>query len=1058
MIINSMNQFLYKSITICSLWFLAAYTTIVAQDPCIHPDTLKAEKLYQQGKKSFGLGNLDSALIYMTTAKNIYIGINCWDKAVHMSRNMVTICARSKRTEQVQSNLIEGLAIANEYLSDSSLHKGKIFASRGQIDMSLGNLDSAQWYLKKSVQIYENIKAWEDYVKMNRELARLSYYQQDFAAMEQYLDQAYECTRKQLEGDKQHIQALLQLYGALYYRNGNYEKALEKNIDGLDAVLQNMSTQTDSILVASFYNNIGLLYIEIGDIYNAEDYCKNALNFSKRLKDNYKAATIYLNLGEFFKIQEEPEKAYNYYLKGLDILKDAKNKSERELNRSYINFNNGIGEVGPAINRHRQAFEALMRNLEIHKTEVFKQEETSRMLGLYYAERGADEQALSYFQKSLNKNKSLYGKRHPLVARCYSHIGQTYTKLGQSKKALEAFDKGKRALAIDYGSEYLGERPEVVMVSDKEVMLDILEGEAQQLYADKATLRAYSTIQNALVLIDEMRRIFKAKQSKQFLVQRMIPAYELAINLALELHESTTDRSYLEEAFRLVEKSKAMLLLEALKTEEARNFGDVPADLLLEERRLAREIVKSEKKIFEAQIAKQKDKIEEGQQELLSLRRAFSKLEITLETNYKEYYDLKYKEKIAKLNEVQAHLDGKSALLEFFVGNKEVFVFSVHSDSVWVHRVAIDSTFGESVKVLRNSLVNLKFIMKDVKIAYLVFARNAHRVYKKYIQPCLKEGVDRLIIVPDGFFNYIPIDVLLTEEPDYTNIDFAKLPYMIRKYKVLYEYSASLMLLTRPKVKTNGKILGMASIYDDKMANDLDNDQHQKSIRLGINDLPGARKEVEMLKDNYKGDFFLGAKANELQFKKMIAKKNYSVVHLAMHGWVDDFRPEYSNLVFTYTPDSLEDDLLHAYELTLLNLETDLVVLSACETGFGKYERGEGVVSLGRGFMYAGARSLIMTLWSINDQATAVLIDNLYRELANKKPIEEALRTTKLAYLDRVSDISAHPFFWGGFIMVGDPSPIEIKSVTDWIGWILYSVLGLSVLGLIYLLLSKPRV
>lgn len=1052
-----MNKVLYKSLTICILWLFVAYNVTSAQSPCDHPDTLKAENLYQQGKKAYGEGDLDSALAYMTTAKNTYINIACWEKAVHMSRNMVTICARSKRTEQVQSNLTEGLTIANEQLSDSSLQKGKMFASRGQIDMSLGHLDSAQLYLNKSVQIYENIYAWEDYVKMNRELARLSYYQQDFATMEKYLDLAYGCTRKQLGGDKQHIQALLQLYGALYYRNGNYEKALEKNIGGLDAVLQNMSTRTDSILVASFYNNIGLLYIEIGDIYNAEDYCKNALNFSKRLKDNYKAATIYLNLGEFFKLQEEHEKAYNYYLKGLDMLKGAKNQSVKELNRSYINFNNGIGEVGPAINRHKQAFEALMRNLEIHKTEVFKQEETSRMLGLYYAERGAHEEALSYFQKSLHKNKSLYGKRHPLVARCYSHIGQTYGKLGESSKGLEAFDKGKEALVIDYGSEYLGERSEIVMVSDKEIMLDLLEAEAGQLAVDGAVLRAYSTVQNALVLIDEMRKIFKAKQSKQFLVQRMIPAYELAISLALQLNESTGDRSYLQEAFRLVEKSKAMLLLEALKTEEARNFGDVPADLLLEERRLAREIVKSEKKIFEAQMAKQKDKVEQGQQELLELRRAFSKLEENLETNYKEYYELKYKEKIAKLKEVQAHLDGQSGLLEFFVGNKEVYVFSVYSDSVWVHRVAIDSSFGEGIAVLRNSLVNLKFIMKDTKIAYLIFSRNAHKIYKTYIEPCLKEGVDRLIIIPDGLFNYIPMDVLLTKEPDYSNTNFAKLPYMIRKYKVLYEYSASLMLLSRPTVKTNGKILGMASIYDDKMANDLDDDRHQKSIRLGIKDLPGARKEVEMLKDKYKGDFFLGKDANESQFKKMTKHKKYAVVHLAMHGWVDDFRPEYSNLVFTYTPDSLEDDLLHAYELTLLDLETDLVVLSACETGFGKYERGEGVVSLGRGFMYAGARSLIMTLWPINDQATAVLIDNLYKELANKKPIEEALRTTKLAYLDRVSDISAHPFFWGSFIMVGDPSPIEIKAVTDWVGWILYSILGLSVLGLLGMLIIKPR-
>ncbi|MCP4442176.1 MAG: CHAT domain-containing protein [Aureispira sp.] len=1052
-----MNQFLYKYTAILICWIGLGQMTMVGQYDCVHPDTIIAQSLYQQGKVAFSQGNLDSALVYMEAAKESYKTIECWEQAVHMLRNIVTICARSNRAEQVQENLMEGLAIANEYLSDSSLHKAKIFASRGQIDMSLGNLDSAKWYLEKSVEITEKVESWSDFVKMNRELARLSYYQQDFVSMEQYLDKAYNCAREKLSGNSKQIQAVLQLYGALYYRNGNYEKALEKNIGGLDAILKNMSSRSDSILVASFYNNIGLLYIEIGDIYNAEDYCKNALNFSKRLKDNYKASTIYLNLGEFFKLKGQEEKAYNYYLKGLDLLKYAKDKSISAINRSYINFNNGIGEVGPSINRHKMAFEALMRNVEIHKKEVFKREETYRILGLYYSKMKANKEALSYFNKALKENQKLYGEQHPLVARCYSHIGTTYGNMGESEKSLEVFEKGKAALMIDYGSEYLGERPEVVMVSDKEIMLDLLESKAKQLYNDKALLRAYSAIQNALILIDEMRKGFKAEGSKLFLVQRMIPAYELAIDLALQLNKTSGDKTYLEEAFRLIEKSKAMLLLEALKTEEARTFGDVPEDLLLEERRLAREIVKSEKKLFEAQIAKQKDKMESVQQDLLELRRESSKLQATLETNYKEYYELKYKEKIAKLEEVQESLDGQTGLLEFFVGNKQILIFSVYSDSVWVHSVPVDPSFEESITVLRNSLVNLKFIMKDTKAAYLIFATNAHRIYTKYIEPCLKKDISRLIIVPDGLFNYIPMDVLLTEKPDHTMVDFAALPYVIKKYRVSYQYSASLMLLPRPEIKTNGKILGMASVYNDDMANDIANDRHQKSIRIGIKDLPGARKEVEMLKDKYSGDFFLGEKANEKRFKKMIQKKNYSVVHLAMHGWVDDFRPEYSNLVFTYTPDSTEDDLLHAYELSLLELETDLVVLSACETGFGKYERGEGVVSLGRGFMYSGASSLIMTLWPINDQATALLIDNLYGELANEKSIDEALRNAKLAYLDKTTDISAHPFFWGSFIMVGDPSPIKIKPMIDWISWILYSVLGLGVMGLLGMLFFKAK-
>lgn len=173
-----------------------------------------------------------------------------------------------------------------------------------------------------------------------------------------------------------------------------------------------------------------------------------------------------------------------------------------------------------------------------------------------------------------------------------------------------------------------------------------------------------------------------------------------------------------------------------------------------------------------------------------------------------------------------------------------------------------------------------------------------------------------------------------------------------------------------------------------------------------------------------------------------------------MHGIVDSKQPEYSSLVFTHSGNEKEDDLLHAYELNLLEMNTDLVVLSACETGFGKYERGEGVVSLGRGFMYSGAPSLVMTLWPINDKATSILISAFYNELAMGHGKDEAMRNAKMTYLKHAKNVTAHPFFWASFINLGDCKPIQLKK--HWAWWQM-ALMGLPIVFLIGFFIQRKR-
>jgi CHAT domain-containing protein len=144
-----------------------------------------------------------------------------------------------------------------------------------------------------------------------------------------------------------------------------------------------------------------------------------------------------------------------------------------------------------------------------------------------------------------------------------------------------------------------------------------------------------------------------------------------------------------------------------------------------------------------------------------------------------------------------------------------------------------------------------------------------------------------------------------------------------------------------------------------------------------------------------------------------------------MHTIMNDSLPMFSKLVFASTPDSSNDGFLNTQEIYNMKLNARLVVLSACNTGSGKMRTGEGVMSMARAFLYAGCPSIVMTLWEVEDKSSATLVLDFYRYLFKGYSKPEALRLAKLEYLTNADPFKSHPYFWMGYIVIGDPSPIK---------------------------------
>ncbi|MFK7796685.1 MAG: CHAT domain-containing protein [Aureispira sp.] len=1018
---------------------------------CDAPAAAPIQETIKKALEAYQQKDWEPAKRYFLEAIQASQDLPCLEQTRWLQRNVLRTDF-SKGDFNAFNTYYKQLLVANAQPKDKeqAIFKGRLWLLGSKAAIVQRDWETANLLAQQSATIQEAQQAWLQAIRAKTTQATVAYYQGDYQPMEAFLDQAFQWQQAHLRDNLGSLQNIMNLYGIVYYETGDYEKAAQRTLQAIETNLQQPMEQQNKQILAQSYNNLGLYYMELGDIYKAKDYCNSALQLYQQQEKYIEAATTYLNLGEFFDRQGEHEQALRYYKRGKVSLKKSKTNRKDRINRALVSLNNGIAFCAIQLKNYPIALEALTQNLKLHEQDAPKKEETLTILGDYYTQQRNYHKAINYYEKALESHQSLHGMAHPRIAQAHLSLAKSYQQQGnnsacvqQLEAAAQSLQAGDSLTLAQWGTAEIYHQVD----AHAGIWLEILQQQADLLLKNNALEAAYQTAQNALLLLEAQRQQLQEKDSKLFLLQTMLPTYEVVIETALQLHQKTQERRYLETAFAASERSKALLLLDALRVEKARQFGQVPDSLLQKERYWNRAVVYHKKQLSEASRKRDKKATSLHQQRLLDAKRALEKLQEQFEKNYSDYYQLKYNDQTASIKEVQQALDKETILVEYFVGEKALYIFSITQGKTWSTILKKENSFEVAVKALRTLLANADEWEGQEEQQVAILARCARRVYQQYVEPALPATpLKRLVVIPDGLLTYIPFEVLLTQKPNYEQLQLSTLPYLLRTYSVSYHYSASLHLLTQRAVPTTGGILALASSYDPSLANDTSLSSRQQRIRRVMKDLPGTIKEVEFLEAQFVGDYYYRNAANEAQFKQQVKQNGYSVIHLAMHGLVDEGQPDYSGLLFTYSYDKEQDDMLHAYELSLLSLKTDLVVLSACETGFGRYDRGEGVVSIGRGFMYAGAPSLLLTLWPLNDAASVPMISAFYKALHEGVPKDIALQQTKLAYLRGASGLSAHPFFWAPFIQLGNAEPIILQSYWAYYKW--------AIVGIVWLLIG----
>jgi len=372
----------------------------------------------------------------------------------------------------------------------------------------------------------------------------------------------------------------------------------------------------------------------------------------------------------------------------------------------------------------------------------------------------------------------------------------------------------------------------------------------------------------------------------------------------------------------------------------------------------------------------------------------------SLSPQYPEYFANYSIPKTIPLSTIQ--LDTTEAILEYNMGIRlsgvkpEAYGLFITNTNKELFKITEVDQLKKNIFKLRK-LLNKPFRTKeDVnsyhQLSYAIYSS----LFPKSIQDQIKNK--KLTIIPDNILNYIPFEALITNESDKT--------YLIEKTQIHYTHSISFDK-TNTDIHRNASFdfLGVAPIkFSDNLSA-----------------LPKSKIELSDANQYYNGDLLFNDEATKENFKEKI--NNYKIIHLATHADASDSLNPWI---------ALQDKKLHHLELNALKTNADLVVLSACNTSIGEVRPGEGVLSLARGFFKSGANTVIPSLWSTNDKATATITSDFYKNLSEGQTKSAALRSAKLNYLKNNTDAEASPHYWASLVLIGDNGTL-LPTTNYWI-------------------------
>jgi CHAT domain-containing protein/tetratricopeptide (TPR) repeat protein len=857
--------------------------------------------------------------------------------------------------------------------------------------------------------------------------------------------------------------------GMSEYALGQVAQALETERRALQTASQVPLALSDSLLFR--------IHLTLGDLYwqKAEDssafaHYQRAQDLALLYPKIHKASSLYNSMAGYYYRQNNLELASRYFNQAKTALVSATlSQQKKQETRSVIN--NNLAGILFEQKKYREALAANLENLTTSPEQNLLWVAATLNVTSCYYELGQLDSSKSYLEK-LAAARPVYEKT-PYLGIVLRNLAENYNKMNQfaqaktyldeaeqvaqalgSQRAVastlllrskwhqaqgqlpEALRQAQRAIVTlhrEFKNEDPAAQPPLRNLRAPTVMLEALQRKAQLQNAAQQPAAALATYQVCLALIDTVRQGFDQEANRVSFTNQVYSVYEEAIVTALQQKQP-------ELAFHFTELSKANALRLGLQSSKARQLVNLGA----EEAKQRQQIAKLQEALVVASQKKEAAAITDSLNgQLLTAERGYQQFIRELEAKNPRYYRFKYAQRLATLAQARACLpDAQTAILEYFLGEKNLFVFAVTAKQLVVKTIPLEAEFSRQAEALSGLMASLRN-----RYNAATYRQQARYWYDKLVLPVeetlTQANITRLVLVPDGPLHKVPFDALL--KPDGR--------YLLYKFATSRAYSTTLfceavqagrgdkgsLFAPRSGLRRSDSLFVVAPFArgDTRFTVSITRDS--------LENLPSTREEAEGIGQLY-GSLYTLSVDRALKENFLRAYRRFGVIHLSTHAEADDNDPLASYVAFyPRENDSLRVWRLYTPEIYELEMnEVQLVVLSACETGDGEVLKGEGILSLARAFTYAGCPNLIMTLWNANDLAAKNINLALYRHLKDGLPKDVALQRAKMAFLD-TNGTNTSPYLWGNFVLVGEPGPLFADGGNGW--W--WAAAGLLMLGLL---------
>lgn len=917
-----------------------------------------------------------------------------------------------------------------------------------------------QMDIPKTIEVLENANSilLQKRIEKNVDRANLLHFMGDYYLNLNNHQKAIDCNREALDIQikllgKEAAATLSSrlLRGIIWERLEKHEWILEDLLNVIEVFDNAKLPISEDYAVMHWL--IGRCYYSLRDAWQSILYFQKAAHIFEGLNmvDKNWRPLIYNALGLSYAQAKEPEQALDYYFKALELFLEIVGKNHPQTSMVYTNIaleyygNNKPYEAVPYFQKSIEALE----NLKQSNRDILSR--TYVLFGGNYGKIGEFEKAEYYLQKGLNMAVETFGATHASVAHAYYVTASMYEAQKDYLAALHSYQKGLMASLDYFSNTNIYHNPNLYDIpAESSICILLLNQKArallqyfQQDVTQKNRLQAaLATIDLGMQVVEKFNYYTDSSKMSAYIYFAMV--YETSVKIRYAAWRNSYGQQALEEAFETAEKAKAFLLRRAMQGEMAKAKSPIPDVLQKKEGNYKRKLTELDKtlqnqKSINEEADSKEAKIQHLQVELFEYHQKYNQLMEDLKRDYPDYFQLKYQNQVVKVAEIQ----------ELLAPNELMVHYSLYEDSLFVMAVGKTKVVFEQIDRPKDLEQNIEAFEKTMYLSdkeeYIRLAALLYQVLLSDIESELK-GKDKLIIVSDGALQRLPFDALirpLKENMEASN--FSELPYLIKDFDIQYHYSATLLFHAHQKKihlsqKAKGDFLGLAPIKFGKTTNSsgyilkssTKGEQKRELILKSGNSKQTALMDLEATETEVKTVYKLFEQEEKeamALFYEMASKENllqyiedYQHILLSTHGFSDAKHAALSGLnlfVESQTDGKAtpqEEGKLYVSDIMNLQLSAELVVLSSCESGVGKLQNGEGMMSLHRAFLYAGASNIVYSLFKVPQDSTNELIQTLYRCILSGERYSSALRKAKLKLIENQA---MEPVDWAGFALIG---------------------------------------